>query len=356
MKICYFGIYNPEFSRNKIYIDALKVNGHSVISCQDNSSGFSKYFKLWSKHRKIKNDYDFMIVGYPGHIVVLLAKFLSKKPVIADALGSLYDAEINSHNPTFFKKIKSRLADWLMVKCADWILLESGEQKKFFEECYGKSDKYKVVYTGVSHKFEKYQNQNIENIDYQDKMFKVVFRGKLTPESGIMYILEAANMLSADRNVSFRIIGSGYFLEKVKAFIKERNLSNVELISKYLLDDDMILQMVDADILLGQFENNPRLNRTIPHKAFEAFALGIPYLTADAPAVREIVEDGVNAFLVPIADSVALSDKIKFLKNQSELLLSVAMRARQSFDEICSSKALAQKITEIMLQCPNAKN
>ena len=83
MKICYFGIYNSGFGRNKIYIEALKKAGHTVIECRDDSKGLIKYFRLWQKHRTIKNDYDFVIVGYPGHMVVPWAKLLSKKKVLS---------------------------------------------------------------------------------------------------------------------------------------------------------------------------------------------------------------------------------------------------------------------------------
>ena len=72
--------------------------------------------------------------------------------------------------------------------------------------------------------------------------------------------------------------------------------------------------------------------------------------------MKELVEEGVNAFLVPISDSVALANKIKFLSNEPELLCEVAKKARKSFDEVCSSKALSEKISKIMLQFPNGKN
>ena len=98
MKICYFGIYRPNFGRNKTYIDGLKQNDIEIIECRDTSRGFLKFLKLFWKHRKIRNSYDYMIVGYPGHIVVWLAKLISKRPVIFDALCTLYEGEILSRN------------------------------------------------------------------------------------------------------------------------------------------------------------------------------------------------------------------------------------------------------------------
>lgn len=345
MTICWFGIYNPNFGRNKIYIQALKKAGHIIIECRDNSHGLIKYFYLWKKHQGIKNDYDVMVIGYPGHVVVPFAKLISKKKVIADLLGSIYDAEISSHRSSLWKKIETRLADFMAVKFADKILLESEAQKKFFTKKFEKSDKYEVVYTGAD---EKLSQKSVRPKSVADK-FAVLFRGKLTPESGIMHILKAAEILENNKNIFFRIIGSGYLLDQVKKFLHQHDLPNLELISQYLPDDELITIMKDANLMLGQFGNNPRLNRTIPHKAFEAFALGIPYLTGDGLAIREIVKDGASAFFVPLADSQALAAKIKFLSTQSELLEQVTVCAGNIFKEKFASEPLVERLVKVML-------
>jgi len=52
---------------------------------------------------------------------------------------------------TYFSQLKMKIIDWLAVKCADIVLVETFAQKKFFEQRFfwGEKDKYKVVYTGV---------------------------------------------------------------------------------------------------------------------------------------------------------------------------------------------------------------
>jgi len=70
MKVLYFGIFDSEFSRNKIYADGLKLNGASIVTCTDNSPGFLKFWKLLWKHWEFRDQYDIMIVGFPGYIIV----------------------------------------------------------------------------------------------------------------------------------------------------------------------------------------------------------------------------------------------------------------------------------------------
>ena len=149
-------------------------------------------------------------------------------------------------------------------------------------------------------------------------------------------------------NISFRVIGSGYFFKETEEFIKTHHLSNVEFLSKYLSGDELISKMGDADLMLGQFESNPRLNRTIPHKAFEAMAMGIPYLTGDGMALKEIAEEGKNAFFVPLANPRALAEKINFLASEPELMLKVAINAKIDFDRKFASHHLVECILQVL--------
>lgn len=343
MKILYFGIYNPDFSRNKIYISGLRKLGVEVIECKDSSPGLIKFWRLWRKHKQIKGKYDALMVGYPGHLMVPFAKLISNKRVVADLLGSLYDAEIYSHSPSIFRKLKSKIFDWLAVKFADVVLFESEAQKKYFEQKFGQSSKYKVVYTGFDAR--EFVKSKIDRV-YKDQ-FVVLFRGRLTPESGIGHILKAAEILK-NENISFKIVGSGQLAKFAQNEIKEKRLTKVELVPRFVNDNELITLMLDSDLSLGQLEDNPRLNRTIPHKAFESFALGIPYLSGDALAVREIVREGETGFLVPLADPESLAKKIKFLSQNRELLRKVSENEKKLFEQKFASKILASQILQLL--------
>jgi len=79
MTICYFGIYDPNYSRNRILIKGLRQNNIEVIECNSRLHGIAKYIELAKKHFKIRKKYDLMIIGFPGYQAVILAKFLTKK-------------------------------------------------------------------------------------------------------------------------------------------------------------------------------------------------------------------------------------------------------------------------------------
>ncbi len=134
IKICYFGAYEPNHTRNKVYISGLKQNGVKVIECCDNSRRLIKFYKLFIKHWKIRNNYDVMIVGYPGPLIAPFARLISRKPVIFNAMTSLYEVSIVSrgiYSKNSFMAWYIWLIDWLSFKSANLVLVETNKQKEY---------------------------------------------------------------------------------------------------------------------------------------------------------------------------------------------------------------------------------
>ncbi|MBL8158364.1 glycosyltransferase family 39 protein [bacterium] len=338
MRFLYFGIYDPDFSRNRIYMRALRAAGHEIVECRDTSPGPMKYARLAWRLLSLRGTYDALIVGYPGHVTVPIARLFSRAPVIVDFLGSFSDALAHSHGASRFKKWIFTIVDWLAIWCADRVLVESEAQKNYLISRFGRAKSYAVIYTGVDESVffkEKGKEQN--------QKFAVLFRGRLTPESGIMHILEAAHLLQSQSDIEFRIVGYGHLLKHVEQVIHEQNLTNVQLISTHLSFDEMRGYISDADVSLGQFENNPRLDRTIPHKAFESAVMGIPYITGYSDAVREIFS-GAAFCMLEKANPRAIADAIIALKNDPEKRRQLAVNARSEYEKHASQSAIMRKI------------
>ena len=349
VRICYFGTYNPAFSRNKIYIEGLRRNNIKVIECRDLSPFFlERYWKLLAKLWKIKNRYDILIVGYPGHTVVPFAKLISRKKVVFDALCSLSEVKFISRDLYANQPIKRKiseiftyLVDWLAFHLADLVLIETDQQKKIlFKKFKLSPKKCKRAFTGV----------DSENFYFDPKIkkrrkFTVLFRGGFLPEAGIRYILKAARILEK-HNVNFLIIGSGFLEEDIKRQIKKLKLENLELNTKFLFPKKLRERMLSCHVSLGQFEKNERLKRTIPHKAFESLALKLPYVTGRAVGVEEILEDGKSCLFVNLADAKDLARAILGLKNNKSLRKKIAGEGHKFYKKNLTAEVLAKKLIE----------
>lgn len=328
--ICYFGIFDPSSSRNAVYIRGLRERGFNVIVCNDDTTGLLKYLNIIKKFMRMRKGVDVIIVGYSGHIIVPLAKILSwmtiQKPVIFDALCSFYESNILSRDA--FKKIPFReflchFIDYIANMSADLILLETSAQKKYYVNTLRVApEKCLVMYTGVDDSIF-YEDKTIKKLD----IFTAVFRGKINNESGVLHIIDAAEKL-APYNINIRIIGFGWGMiaQEVYKKIKEYPYKNLEFINSFLEDTELRKKVLECHVSLGQFACHERLARTIPHKAFEALSMGLPYITAHSVALEEIFIDGDICFMLRCGDAEGIAQVIKEMASRDMKDISYKMR------------------------------
>ncbi len=328
MNICYFGNFDPNFSRNRIYIKGLRQNGHIVNLVVSHARFPLNVISLFTAYSKIKSKTNVMIVGYGSFLLVPLAKLIAGVPVVFDALCPLIDPAIFSrslHQKSILHLWRARFFDWLTFSLSDLVLLESKAQKNFVAKTYSISPKkLAVVYTGADDAFTQLGKHSVT------LPMQVIFRGKFLPEAGVEYILQAAKILE-NENIRFTIIGNGFELIKIRALYNQLQLTKVTLITENMVHKELNFQLKTADIMLGQFANNDRLNRTIPHKAYESLAAGIPYITANTKGIAEILEDGVTCLMTNIADSQDIADKILQLKQNPSLSKKLASNAHKLY-------------------------
>lgn len=332
--------------RNTIYISGLKQNSVEVIECHDQSSRMLKYFRLFAKHQKIKNDYDVMIVGYTGPLVVLLAKLISKKPIIFNAMTSIYEVNIMSRKryaKYSFAAWRIWLVDWLSFNFADLVLVETNKQKEFLVKKFKiKPEKFARLFTGAD-----------DSVFYPDsaikkrEKFTALFRGRFLPEAGVKHILNAAKILE-NKEVDFMIIGGAGLEQEIRKQIECLNLKNLDFIPKRLVEKELREKMLTAHISIGQVENHERLKTTVAFKAFESLALKLPYITGNALGARELLEDRKNCLLVNLADPQDLAEKILELKNNPELRKKIADNGYELYKEKLTPKALGKELLEII--------
>ena len=97
MNICYFGTFDPTYTRNRINITGLQQQGITIVECRTEEKSRKKYWQLIKKHRVVRKQYEVMVVGFAGHAIMPLAWLLCKlyrKKLILDLFVSEYDSVI----------------------------------------------------------------------------------------------------------------------------------------------------------------------------------------------------------------------------------------------------------------------
>jgi glycosyltransferase involved in cell wall biosynthesis len=86
-----------------------------------------------------------------------------------------------------------------------------------------------------------------------------------------------------------------------------------------------------------------------PRKLIEPMAMGIPCVTTDSGSTREVVEDGVNGFVVADGDLDAFVDRVERLIVDQSLYRTLGARARATVVEKFNIVEQAQKVRRIYL-------
>ncbi len=344
MRICYFGIYNPDYSRSRILIDGLRQNGVEVFECNSRYRGVLKYIDLAIKHWCIRKDYDAMIVGFPGYQAMILARFLTRKQIIFDCFTSVYDSIIFDRKQARQGGIKARyywFLDWLSTRLADIVLFDTQEHIDYASATFGiKKEKFRRIWIGANSDIfcpRVAQNKN--------KEFSVLFFGTFIPLQGIEYIIGAAKRLE-NKAVHFTVIGNGQMRKKILRLSSTLSVLHVSFID--LLPQEALVQKIaEADVCLGIFGNTAKTQRVIPNKVYECLAMRKPVITADTLAARELL-CGKDVLFVKTADSASLAEGILRLKNDRKAMERIAQNGYDTFIKNATPKILGRELKGII--------
>jgi len=139
---------------------------------------------------------------------------------------------------------------------------------------------------------------------------------------GLAEYIAAANQLrKSDPNVLFLLVGD----------IDEGNPSSAT--RDYLMSQPNLMwlghrQDIAELTALCDVYVLPSYREGVPRTLLEAASMAKPIVTTDTVGCREVVEDGVNGFLVPVRDSRALADRIATLLGDSELRERMGLNGR----------------------------
>lgn len=332
MKICFFGIYDPVYSRNNIILSGLKKAGVDVVECKADWRDPRRYLKLWRSLHALKNQYDCVYVAYPSPVATIVARLASRKVIISDAFYSMYDAVVIDRKEIPFwhpRAIKLLLFDWLGVMLAHAVTVDTEEHKKYWSSWFGvNKNKIHALYLGFNDEIF-YPMPAIQK-DY----FLVHFHGYYIPVQGVGKIIEAARLCADNPKIRFRLVGSGQDSEKVRKLAEQYSLNNIEFIGRVSLAE-LNAYMAEADVVLGIFGDTPKANRAIPNKVYEGLAVGKPVITMDTPAMREIFSD--SEIVLVKNDPISIAQAILKLSDDKKLLEQLS---KSGYEKVCQYKPM----------------
>lgn len=342
LKILYLSSTELDYALNAVCIKGLKENGAEVMSFKVRKGwNFLRSFNLWKGSLKKA---DLIIAGYDSPFVAIVLRFLSRKKIIYNAIHSSYERLIVSRKLASRFSVKSFyhwLLDLVAIHLADLTLVETDHQGDYFRKLFKVSgNKIFRSWGGVEESKFFYK----PSVQKKDK-FTVIFRGRFLPEAGADIVVLAAKRLES-QGVDFELLGGGHELPQVRKLVEELKPANLKLITEFFSQDRLNEIMQAAHLSLGQLSDHERLDRTIPHKAFESLAVKVPYLTASNIGVLELLTPDKTCLTCNPADAKSLADKILWTKDNYSKAQEIAENGYKLYQDKLRHRILAKNLLD----------
>ena len=343
-KVIYLTRTRPNYSLNSVLIKGLKENKVEVAESHIKNRGISGFIKAVSFYRQEAKNTDALIIGYDSPVLVFLSSFFCRKKIIYNAVLSVYERMIISRRLAPRLSLRAGyywLIDFLAVHCADLIMVESDGQADFFKKLFKVSGK-KIYKSWIGVDGDKFF---YDPVVPKHGVFTVVFRGALQHETGAEYAVKAAKILEKE-NIRFVLHSGGLLLGELNKIIDEIKPVNMEIKSNLLSFEELRSLMQKCHLCLGQLSGHPRLERTIPHKAYESLAMRLPYLTASNSGVLELLTPDETCLICNSADAKSLAEKILWAKNNYSIVEKMAENGYKLYQDKLKSVILAKNLLD----------
>jgi len=349
LRVLYFGTYDRDYPRNAQVISCLRGAGAEVV--EQHVSVWEPRRDTWaagvasavrvgvSELRLLRRPkgFDVLIVGYPGHFDMPAARRAARgKPVVFNPLVSLYDTLVGDRHRFRARSFAARTllaVDRRAFRGADLVVADTHAHAEFLAGLAGiPCAKIEVCLVGAE--------ERIFRPGWRpEEPFTALFVGKLIPLHGVDTILEAARLAPELR---LRIVGSG----QLDALLDGRP-ENVEWV-RWAEYEALPRELDRAGCALGIFGTSAKAQRVIPNKAYQALACGVPLVTGDTPAARELLVDGESALLVVPGDAEALVAALRRLAGDPELARHLSGGGLYTYQQRASEEVLGRRWVEVL--------
>ncbi len=208
------------------------------------------------------------------------------------------------------------------VKYADEIIVLSKGVQDYFEKIYGRKTVF--IPNGVSNHIER-KPQIIKNKFGLDKDEYILFLGRLVPEKGIKYLIEAFKQVDTEKKLV--IAGGSSDSSEFENEMKELAKEDKRIIFTGFVQGQELEELYSNAYVYAL----PSDLEGMPLSLLEAMSYGNCCLVSDIPECAEVVED--KALIFKKADVKDLQSKLKDACDHSE---KVDAHKKQAADFICS--------------------
>lgn len=221
------------------------------------------------------------------------------------------------------------------------VIFQNKEDKALFLQ-YGVINEHQAEFikgSGVDLNVFKYVPES------ESDTLKVIFTARMVKEKGVIEVIEAAEKLRKDYRGRLEFWLCGRLAANADAVSREELESRCD--GRYIkwMDFQKNVRPVLEQCHIMAFPSYYR--EGVPKSLIDACAVGRPIVTTHSIGCKDVVDDGVNGFLIPIKDSTALAEKLRILIEDKELRIKMGKASRAKAEQEFDIEDVVKKHLEI---------
>lgn len=165
--------------------------------------------------------------------------------------------------------------------------------------------------------------------------------GRLSPEKGFPDLIAAARLVTqANPSIGFVLFGDGRLREELERLVSQSGLQGSFILAGFRSDLDRFLPHLDLFVQSSYTEG-------LPNVILEAFAAGVPVVATAVGGTPEVVEDGINGYLVQPGAPAVLAERTLHALSENVGRQAMGMRGRLRVNEEFSFDRQASKYVRL---------
>ena len=227
--------------------------------------------------------------------------------------------------------------------CVDFIIAVSSQIEAKYK-AQGQVSRVACIRNGIdlegkSVQTDRWLTRKELSVDWETCLIGTV--GRLTPVKGIPYLLDAARILLREgANVKVLIVGEGSIRQDLLRQTRDLGVSDNVVFLGHREDTDVLLQALDIFVL-------PSLSEGIPMALLEAMAASRPIVASRVGGIPEIIEDGVEGYLVEPMDVNTLAERCRRLIESPDVARKMGEQGRKRVESEFSATAMADRVVSV---------
>lgn len=340
------GSFKDLLQQNHIPVEVLATQAIQVRKESSLVQGLKSLLKLVpliTKVVKKAREYDLIYANTQKALVVgAIASFFSRRPLVYH----LHDILSKEH----FSQTNLRIAINLANRFASLVIANSQASQTAFVQAGGRQNIIEVVYNGFEVKNYQTDESDIKKLQQDlglEGKFVVGHFSRLAPWKGQHILIDA--LAKCPPQVRVILVGDALFGEQdyIQKLQQQITTLGLENRVKFLGFRSDIPQLMTACDLVAHTSTSPEpFGRVI----VEAMLCKKPVVAAKAGGAMELVEHGLNGFLVTPGEPQELAQVITTCLQETEITATIANNARITASERFDVTTINQQIAQLLSQ------